>query len=130
MSAPIPLPLAPERYDRSNEDQTRSVLEQRLVAVEQRPSLHHVSADRGDTDVTLTAGVDVPMQRFATALSANRTVTLGFGYPGAWFHIVRSGLGAFTLDVGGLKTLPSATAAWAIVGHDGSAWYLLAQGVL
>lgn len=130
MSAPSPLPLASDRYDRADQDRTRGALQQRLSALEQRPSTHHISADRGDADVTLNADTDVPIQRFATALSANRTVTLGTGFFGAWFHITRSGLGAFTLNVGGLKTLPSATAAWATVGHDGAAWYLVAQGVL
>ena len=128
MSAPIP--LAASRYDRGDQDRARAATQQRLDALEQRPSLHHVSADRGDANVTLNADQDVNVQRFATALSANRAITLGTGYAGAWFHIVRSGLGAFTLDVGGLKTLPSATAAWATVGHDGAAWYLVAQGVL
>lgn len=128
MSAPIPLAAA--RYDQGDQDRARAAMQQRLDALEQRPSLHHVSADRGDANVTLNADQDVNVQRFATTLTANRTITLGTGYAGAWFHIVRSGLGAFTLDVGGLKTLPSATAAWAMVGHDGSAWFLLAQGVL
>lgn len=128
MSSPIP--LAPARYERDDQDRARAAMEQRLAALESKPSTHHVSGDRGDANVTLNADVDLPIQRFATALTANRTVTLGTGWAGAWFRIVRSGLGAFTLDVGGLKTLPSATAAWAEVGHTGSGWVLTAQGVL
>lgn len=46
------------------------------------------------------------------------------------FRIVRTGLGAFTLDVGGLKTIPSATAAWADVEFTGSAWVLTGYGTL
>lgn len=130
MSAPIPLPLAGERYSRSDQDRARAATEQRLAALEQRPSLHHLSADRGDGDVTLNADQDVNIQPFATALTANRTVTLGTGFAGAWFRIVRSGLGAFTLDVGGLKVIPSATAAAVEVGHNGSAWVLTGYDLL
>jgi hypothetical protein len=91
-----------------------------------------VSPDRGDANVTLVLGVDEPVQRFATTLTANRTVTLsGTGaFNGGAFRIVRTGLGAFTLDVGGLKTIPSATAAFVEVGFDGSAWRLLGYGAL
>lgn len=128
MSAPIP--LAAPRYDRSDQDRARSAVQQRLDALEQRPSLHHISADRGDADVTLNADSDVPIQRFTTALSANRTVTLGTGFFGAWFRVVRTGLGAFTLAVGSLKTIPSATAAFVEVGHDGSGWILTGYGTL
>jgi hypothetical protein len=92
------------------------------------------STDRGDNSVTLVAGTDAAIQKFATALGANRTITLSKAqaWDGATFTIVRTGLGAFTLDVGGLKTLPSATAAWAEVAFDGvaQAWYLVSQGVL
>lgn len=91
-----------------------------------------VSADRGDTSPTLTAGVNEVTQRFATTLTANRTVTLsGTGaVKGHRFRVVRTGLGAFTLDVGGLKTIPSATAAWVEVEHDGTAWRLTGYGTL
>lgn len=90
-----------------------------------------VSANRGDTSPTLTM-LDAEIQRFATTLTANRTVTLPAtgGYNGKSFRIVRTGLGAFTLDVGGLKTIPSATAAWVDVAHDGSAWVLTGYGTL
>jgi hypothetical protein len=91
-----------------------------------------VSADRGDTSQTLVPGVDVPTQRWATTLTANRTVTLNTASAvvGDAFRIVRTGLGAFTLNVGGLKTLPSATAAWCDVEYDGAAWRLTAYGTL
>lgn len=129
MSSPIP--LAPARYERDDQDRARAAMEQRLAALESKPSTHHISADRGDADVTLNADQDVPIQQFSTTLTANHTVTLGTGFAGAWFRIVRTGLGLFTMDIGpGLKTLPSATAAWAEVGHTGSGWILTAQGVL
>jgi hypothetical protein len=91
-----------------------------------------ISADRGDASITLVAGTDEGVQRYATALTANRTVTLdtSFAYRGARFRVVRTGLGAFTLDVGGLKTVPSATAAWVEVMHDGTAWRLIGYGTL
>jgi hypothetical protein len=92
------------------------------------------SGDRGDADVTLTARATQPVQRFATALSANRTVTLSTtgAVGGDWFRVVRTGLGAFTLDVGGLKTIPSATAAFVDVMYDETTagWRLTGYGTL
>lgn len=95
-------------------------------------SLWSVSGDRGDANVTLVVGTDDPIQRFATTLSANRTVTLSTRgvVEGAWFRVVRTGLGAFTLDVGGLKTIPSATAAFVDVVWSGTAWVLAGYGTL
>lgn len=91
------------------------------------------SADRGDANVTLVAGVDQPVQFFRTGLTGNRTVTLSTtgAVNGAWFRIVRSGLGLFTMDVGpGLKTVASATAAWCEVMYDGTAWRLIGYSTL
>lgn len=91
-----------------------------------------VSADRGDASVTLALGADAEIQRFATTLTANRTVTLPTTnlFAGAHFRIVRTGLGSFTMDVGGLKTIASATAAFVDVHYDGSAWRLTGYGAL
>ena len=96
------------------------------------PSLDTVGADRGDAGATLTWGVSDHYQRWATTLTGNRTVTLSStgAVNGAWFWVTRTGLGAFTLDVGGLKTIPSATAAWVLVVHDGTAWRLMGYGTL
>jgi hypothetical protein len=124
------VPKAQSRYDAQNEDAFRNALEIGVSTLEQRPNTSMWGADRGDTNVTLNAGTDAEIQRFATALTANRTITLGTGFAGAKFRIVRTGLGAFTLAVGALKTLPAGTAAWADVGHDGTGWVLSAQGVL
>lgn len=90
----------------------------------------YVSVDNGDTNQTLTPGADAEIQRWATDLTANRTVTLSGGFPGATFRVVRTGLGAFTLNVGGLKTIPAATAAFVEVAHDGTAWRLTGYGLL
>lgn len=90
-----------------------------------------VSADRGDTSPTLDMGSETT-QRFDTTLTVNRTVTLpsSNAFKGAKFRVVRTGLGAFTLDVGGLKTIPSATAAYVDVEYNGSAWQLAGYGAL
>jgi hypothetical protein len=91
-----------------------------------------VDTDVGDADKTLTVGVSLHTQRYATTLTANRTVTLSStgAYNGAKFRVVRTGLGSFTLNVGGLKTIASATAAFVDVVYDGSAWRLAAYGAL
>jgi len=91
-----------------------------------------ISGDRGDVSLTLTVGLDEQVQRFATSLTANRAVTLSTSgaLNGDTFRIVRTGLGAFTIDVGGLKTIPSATAAYVDVTYDGTAWRLSGYGAL
>lgn len=87
-------------------------------------AMKQISADRGDASVTLTFPTDEEVQRFATTLTANRAVTLTTTncLPGATFWVVRTGLGAFTLNVGGLKTIPASTAATVVVTFDGVAW--------
>lgn len=96
----------------------------------ERPA--RVSADRGDVSVTLTAGVDATTQRFATTLTAARTVALSTSgaINGDKFRVVRTGLGSFSLDVGGLKSIPSSTAGWVDVEFDGTAWRLTGYGAL
>lgn len=91
-----------------------------------------VSANRGDASVTLRVGIDEEVQRFQTNLSTNRTITLSTNavYNGAKFRIVRSALGAGTLDVGGLKTMPAATAAWCEVTYSVTTWNLTGYGLL
>lgn len=93
---------------------------------------HPIGADRGDASVTLKAGVDSVVQRWATTLTASRTVTLSTSgaQAGDRFRIVRTGLGSFTLAVGSLKTIPSATAAFVDVEYDGTAWVLTGYGAL
>jgi hypothetical protein len=85
-------------------------------------------ASVGDTDLTLTPATSRPSARFGTALTANRTVTLST--TGAWngcsFLISRPASGAFTIDVGGLKSL--AAGEWCRVVYDGSNWRLMEFG--
>ena len=116
-------------HDPKQWDETRLALEGAVTALEQRPNTYLISGDRGDASITLTAN-DVEIQMFETALTANRTVTLPQGFDGQHFRIVRTGLGAFTLDVGGLKTIPSATAAFVDIGYRTNAWKLTGYGTL
>ena len=91
-----------------------------------------VSADRGDASVTIQAGVDAETQLFATTLTANRTVTLSTtsATKGDRFRVVRTGLGAYTLAVGALKTIPNSTAAFVDIQFNGAAWILVGYGAL
>lgn len=90
-----------------------------------------VSADNGDAAKTLIAGRHETTQRWATNLTAARAVTLdATAWNGARFRIVRTGGGAFNLDVGTgpLKSLAANT--WCDVEFDGTAWFLSAYGAL
>jgi len=97
-----------------------------------RVDYNSVGADVGDANVTLTHNTSEKTQRYATALTVNRTVTLSTtdALEGAKFRVVRTGLGAFTLDVGGLKTIAASTAAFVDVEFDGAAWILTGFGLL
>jgi hypothetical protein len=91
-----------------------------------------VGSDVGDADVTLTVGTSAPIQQYASALTDNRTVTLSTtgAVDGDSFRVVRTGLGAKTLDVGGLKTIANSTAAFVDASFDGSSWVLTGYGAL
>jgi hypothetical protein len=85
-----------------------------------------------DGNLTLTAGVDKVTQRSTGTLTANRTWSLSTtgARPGSRFRVARSGGGAFTLSVGGLKSL--ATNQWCEVEYDKSigGWALTGFGSL
>ena len=93
-----------------------------------------VSTDNGDAAVTLTAGKNALIQRWATAITADRAVTLSTtgAYTGATFRIVResTATGAFNLNVGTgpLKALTAGT--WVDVTFNGTAWQVSAAGSL
>lgn len=95
-------------------------------------NLGAISGNNGDASVTIQVSRDAEIEMFASALTVNRTVTLDAtnAYEGAHFRVVRTGLGAFTLDVGGLRVIPAATAAWVDVEYDGAAWKLVGYGTL
>lgn len=94
--------------------------------------MQSISATGGNGSYTITAGVSATTQRITAALTGNRTITLDTtgAWSGAKFRVVRTAAstGAFTTDVGGLKTL--ATGQWCDVEYDGSAWLLTAFGSL
>ncbi len=92
-----------------------------------------VSADRGDASVTLTIGVDQISQRFATTLTANRTVTLSTtnAVNGDKFRISRTGAGAFNLSTSGtFNNKGLAQDEWVEYEFQGAGWYLTAKGSL
>lgn len=92
-----------------------------------------VSSDRGNASITIQTGKDARTQRFNTAITADRTVTLSAvnSWNGARFRIVRqaSATGAFNIDVGGLKNLTAAS-QWIDVEYTGSAWIETGYGAL
>lgn len=85
----------------------------------------------GDANVTLTVDTSDHIQIFDVDLTANRTITLNTSNArdGSVFKIFRKDAGAFTLDVGGLKTIPASTQADVVVGYTGTAWQLLSYEV-
>lgn len=86
------------------------------------------SPNRGDASVTLVPGTDHEEQPFRSTLTANRTVTLSTtgALNGHRFRVTRNAVtpGNFTLDIGGLKTIPANTNGKVEVIYDGSAWQL------
>lgn len=86
----------------------------------------------GDVSPTLTAVSFGRTHVFNVALTANRTVTINTAgvRDGERLRVVRSGLGAFTLNVGGVRTLPASTAAWVDLEYNGTALIVTAYGTL
>jgi hypothetical protein len=79
-----------------------------------------------DADKTLIIGTDSRVQNWNTALTANRTVTLSTtnAITGDEFLVYRTAGGAFTLDVGGLQTIPASVNALVVVKYNGNSWTL------
>lgn len=98
-----------------------------------------ISADRGDAAATLIRG-SAETQRWATALTADRDCTLpvigaGTSNPGMTYRIIRSGGGAFNLNIrtsaGTLvKAVPAASWATVVISADNTAWIVAAYGAL
>lgn len=93
----------------------------------------------GDNSKTITVGTDAQVQRFDSTLTQNRILTINdalpFVYDGARFIIVRTGLGAFTLEIKTssgttLKIIPSATAASLEVMYNGGSWKNVSYSLL
>lgn len=91
-----------------------------------------VLANAGDADVTMTRPLrSVTVLPYDTELTGNKTVTLPTSANhGDIIRVVRTGLGSYTLDVGGLKTIGSATAAFVEAVWNGTAWKLYGYGTL
>lgn len=94
-----------------------------------------ITEDNGDADATLAYGSSTPVQRWNSALTANRTATLSTANAkeGAHFVVVRAAgaTGNFHLAVGSLDTL-RAPGEWAEVRYDAgtAAWILEKRGFL
>ena len=101
--------------------------------IELQSIIHQIRIDVGDvitlqdnTSPTLTLGTDNQGQEWNTELTANRTITLALsGGDYQRFTIYRTGGGAFTLDVGGIKTIPASINAVVEVEYRSSAWHLI-----
>lgn len=83
----------------------------------------------GDVNKTLTIDTDPLTQIWNTELTSNRTVTLSTSNAvyGDRFTIYRNATtpGSFTLDVGGLQTIPADVNGVAVVEYNGAAWRLV-----
>lgn len=94
-----------------------------------------MSGNRGDANVVLLA-TDAPTQRFDTALTADRTITLPAGIPGQKFRVVRHDTAAHTLTVlspsaSPIAVIPNGVPASVDVECDSSGvWILTAYGPL
>ncbi len=89
-------------------------------------SWHRVVEDVKGDNITGSATITVggkPYRRI-TALSANATLTLSTTNAVAGMPIlfVRTDTNAYTVDIGGLVTMPVSVGSWAVVYFNGSAW--------
>lgn len=107
------------------------------VRVEQDPlAPQTISADADFTLTPLASAVATPTSPYLTkhtgTLTANRAVTLATTNVaiGIRFRIVRTGGGAFNLNVGSGPLKALATNTWAEFEWDGAAWILAAYGSL
>lgn len=95
-----------------------------------------VSADNGDASVNLTIGTSERTQRWATALTAERTADLQATsvHSGARFRIERmetaSGGFALAVKTGASVLARLATGQWCEVEHTGAAWIVVGFGNL
>lgn len=95
-----------------------------------------VSVDNGDASVTLTVAASKIVQRWNTAFTASRTVSLSTiaAFEGARFRILRESgatgnLHDLSVGTGPLAVLTN-SGQWCEVDFDGAAWRLSAAGSL
>ena len=98
-------------------------------------SSNRFTSNVGDAGKTLVVGADDPVQRWGTALTADRTcdLTSAGGYQGAEFHLIRADAGGFNLNVtidggGTVKAMPATS--WSTWVHTGSSWVIKGYGSL
>lgn len=91
-----------------------------------------VEAIATDVDFTLTPNTNAPIVRHTGTLTADRAVTLSTtgAVNGTQFRVVRTGAGAFNLNVGTGPLKALATNTYADVMYDGSAYRLVGYGAL
>lgn len=93
-----------------------------------------MSSDNGDASATLTVGSSARTQRWATVLTADRTVTLSTtgAYTGARFRILRleaaTGLFSLIISAASATIARLAPGQWCDVEYTGSAWIVVASG--
>ena len=90
----------------------------------------------GDASASLTVGSSTVEQRWAAAITAERTATLATtgAWPGARFHLQReeTATGAFSVEVlvGTTRLARLAPGQWCEALYNGSTWYISASGEL
>lgn len=95
-----------------------------------------LSADNGDASISLTVGTSERTQRWATTLTADRTVTLNTttAYTGARLRLVRTeaatGLFALFVSSASVTLATLLRAQWCDVEYSGTAWIVVARGDL
>lgn len=98
--------------------------------------VHTVGADVGDLAATLTVGTSARTQRWASALTAERAVSLDptGAWAGARFTVVRmetaTGGFALTVQVGSTVLARLAPGQWGTFEYTGSTWITTATGEL
>lgn len=93
-------------------------------------SIPAIQAISTDAAATVSPSVTNTIVLHTGTLTANRAVTLSTSgiTTGSIIRVVRTGTGAFSLTIGGLKAL--ATNTWCDVVFNGTAWQLIAYGTL
>lgn len=114
----------------SAEEQIASLVDDFAAHLEivSRSSYGLISAD---ADFSISAASDAKLIRHTATLTATRQASLivSGAEAGSTVRIVRSGSGAFPLNVGpGLKAMAAGT--WADFAFNGTAWFLAASGTL
>jgi len=117
---------------RHPQDFIRQVAERETPSWTRPDDDYNVCTEVGDSDTTLTVGTDNATQCYTTTLTANRTVTLDTtgAIEGNQFIVTRTDGAAYTLNIGGLQTIPASVDAIVTVEYNGVAWTLFSYETL